>query len=94
MLKNYKYEDILIDNLDIEHVRKSFCIEYNINLNDVDNIEKKIKYIIKNPEQFFHFIEKIEIDKLLFIKFALSISLKIFNKRMIDFIKQNYLIKI
>ena len=90
MFDSYKQEDNLISRLDNEYILDLFCKKHNIKCNDFDNLENKIKLVIKTPDLFYNNINEFNIDKITFINFAMSISIKIFNKRLIDFIRKNY----
>lgn len=90
MFDSYKYEDNLINELDVEYVKNCFIQKHNIKDDDYETLEKQIKIVLKTPDMFYNNICEFNIDKLLFIKFAITYTTNIFNKRLTDFIRKNY----
>ena len=86
-----KVSDQIIHNMDMEEFRNKFMEFCNHRFDN--NVQKNISYIMKNPDLCRDYSRMFGISVETFMEFAIHVAPKVFNKRMIMFICQNYQLK-
>ena len=86
-----KVSEQIVHNIDMDDFQKKFKRKCN-NMFD-GNVPKNISFILKNPEICHEYSKLLGLDVCTFIEFMVYLAPRVFNKRMISFIHENYDLK-
>jgi ABC-type antimicrobial peptide transport system ATPase subunit len=86
-----KVSDQIIHNMDMDEFKIKFMSMCNSRFEN--NVQKNVSFIMRNPELCRDYSRMLGLQVETFMEFLIHIAPKVFNKRMIMFIVQNYKLK-
>ena len=86
-----KVSDQIIHNMDMDEFKAMFMSMCNHRFEN--NVQKNVSHIIKNPELCRDYSRMFGMPVETYMEFLIHVAPKVFNKRMIMFIVQNYKLK-
>jgi hypothetical protein len=86
-----KVSDQIVDNMDMDEFRTKFMAVCNTRFEN--NVQKNVSFIMKTPILCNDYSRIFGMQVETFIEFMVHLAPKVFNKRMVLFISENYNLK-
>ena len=83
-----KVSEQIVHHMDMEEFKSKFMSLCNHRFEN--NVQKNVSYIMKNPDLCRDYSRLFGLDVEIFMEFVIHLAPKVFNKRMVAFIVENY----